>query len=271
MYKMKLLRSKFLLLTLAKGQSSWEFVIPAGMISCAPGEQLKIYAKKVIYRNDFTVLTAGRDTFLVDGQPYAVRHGSPNALLFAGELSTKHPDLAWSFEGYDGRLYVNNISSTETHVIAPGTLGGVLGLETDLTLGPGESAAMPYSVDLAPPETIYFRMGGLISSSFEVKQGSVDVGSLLVAIGSDVVPYQTKVYKDSEGLYGHMLQVKALNELQLSLEDAEGTPIASHNPITVILAIEWLVDDQGATRDLLQQSLELTKLSLLQGDISSKT
>lgn len=261
---MKQLRSSYLLFNLAKGKSEWSFTLPSGLMSTnSPEEVIKLYVKKMVYRNDFEVITANRDTFTVDGVAKAIRHGSPNALLLAEELSTKHADIRWTFDGYTGALQISNISATTSHTVGPGTLGSVLGMTGPITLTPGSQAPCPLGVDLAPPELIVLRMRGLSSSSLEITEKGATVSDLLVTVGSDVSPYQTKVYRDGEGQYSHFLQQKELTDISLALEDSEGTPLASGNQITIILAVEFWRDDESDMLSLTREGIDMQKLALV--------
>jgi hypothetical protein len=267
---MKLIQQKYFILNLERNSSSWLFTLPSGVVDVNdPRDKLKVYAKKIVYRNDFIVLTEGRNSINVNGVNYTVRSGSPNALLFMDELNSLVPDLFWTFDPYNSTVYVANKSEVTSYEINTGTLGTVLGFTGSFTVPPFMQHEVGI-IDLSPPEVLIWRMNGLSSASLELTKNDFRNTDILCIIGTDVVPYATKVYRDVNGMFGHFLTARNLTNISLHLEDVNGVDLKSPNPITIIMAVEvWRDTEEEILRNTAQH-LELSRLGLIGASLNKE-
>ena len=265
---MKTLQSQFIVLQMDKARSEWGFSFSGLIRTRDPGQYLRIAAKKIILRNDFQTIVPGKNQIMINSVTYTLQTGSPDALLLASALSAFYPDLSVTFDAYDGTCLYKNGTNAAITVTPLGSIGHVIGLSGPVTI-PGGASYRSDPIDLAPPETIIFRCQQL-SSSLEIAQSDDKVRStdLFVAVGLDVTPYGTKVYRDSEGLFSHILSFKSLDRLDLRLEDIHGNPLVSQNPITCVIVVELLSDDSGEHLSVSKEALDLARLRLLQADLA---
>jgi hypothetical protein len=266
---MKLVSSRYLLVTLPAGQSTHRLTLPVGLVRCTESHQkLKIYAKKIVLRNAFPVFSAATNSLLVNGAAVTLRTGSPAATLLADELTKKIPTSRWSFDTYDGTLYVQNIGGAALQ-LQPGTCGPLLGLTGPLTVPPGSGSYLPTAVNLSPPDIVLFR-SDLVIETLELTPSQCSTSDVLSFVGMDVPPYATKVFHDETGMYGHFLKRNELQTLTLRLTDQGSTPLVSPLPILLVLACEVWQDDEGALLSLTREQLDLSKLRLLQGEMQTQ-
>lgn len=264
---MKVSRTKYVILTLERGKGRWTFTMPAGLIVANnERERLRLVVRKAVMRNDFLVIKPGTDTLYIDGAPLVLRSGSPNALQLAAELNTMSPYIRFSFDSYDGKLKATNIHSV-SHTLNPGTLSNVIGLSQPITLTPGQTYRMPFGVDLAPPEVLFLRVDALQSSAIEVDNSDSRSRDLLCVIGVESAPYATLIYRDTASEYGQLLSVQQLDTLTLRLVDVQAIEQVSNNPITLVIAIEFVIDDERQILSVLEKTYDVQSLALLRENI----
>lgn len=269
---MKVIRQKYIVFSLKQGQSSWSFTIPPGLIECEkPNEFIRLVVRKLVFRNNIQTISAGQDKLFVDGREVLIQHGSPNVLSFVDYLNGVSQPLTWSFDPYDSRLTVKN-GSQRVIELDPGTLGAIIGLDAATQLAPCSVFRMPYILDLAPAETLFLRLNSLPSTSVEVDlNGIVRNRDLLCAMGVDSAPYQTFIYRDLEAAFVQRLPGNRVNELTFTLTDSDDVGIVFETPATMIIEVQFTVDDEAEVVRLLEKSTDIAMMKLLQKNISAKT
>ena len=258
---MKLVKTSYYILRCPPGTNKWGFVLPplAASVSGAT-ERLRVYAKKVVLRNDFKVLYEGRNSVLLNGVRLTVRSGNPNALRFVEELNRLSETLLFTFDPYDGRVYVENYAG-QPQTVGSDTLFGVLGFQGEITV-PALGKVALGELDLAPPsEVMVIRMQGLSSSALEISAGEDHKSSdVLAVVGINVAPYGSFVYRDDNGLYAHYLSQRDLRDVKLLIENADGEVLVSNNSIVVVLGVEVWKDDEA---ELLREAKDQTEMARL--------
>lgn len=268
---MKVLRSKYLVFTLSAGQSEWGFVVPPGLIETEKqNEFIMIVVRKMVFRNNIQAISAGRDKLFVDGRSITLPHGSPDVLSFIRVLNSVSQPLTWAFDPYDSRLTVKN-SSTRTIELDPGSCGPIIGLDQPVQISPCELFRMPYILDLSAPQTLFLRLNALPSTSIEMSaDGSARSRDLLCVVAIDSAPYTTFIYRDLETAYIQKMSGSMINGLTFFLTDNNDIAISFQTPATLIIEVQFCVDDEAQMLKLLQKSTDLATLKLLQKNFSVK-
>jgi hypothetical protein len=175
------------------------------------------------------------------------------------------PKIAASFDSYDGSIIIRNPSKTASVRFNSDSIRGTIGFPArDIVIPPLGQVRGDFPVDLAPPETIVIR-SNLIDSdaSVEVSSDETRLSSALLFLGMDVSPQSTKLYTAGDGMYSHILNINRISYIKFWLEDVEGFELLPQNPITLILCVETLVDDEQELVKLQKESTELQRLQVI--------
>ena len=269
------LRTEYLVFQLDRGRSNWSFTIPPGVIQCGTdsNERLRLTVRKMVYRSDFLTISPGRNQLVLTNTTYTLRSGSPNVPYFLKELNELSPLRAqFSFDPYDGKIIVSNVHPTLSLTMDSSTLSPVIGFTVGTrTIPVGGSLKAEFGLDLAPPEALFLRIPGLTSSSLEVTTSSSKARDLLCVIGNDAsVPFETVIYRDPTNVYSQIMTQRSINDLSLTLVDEADVGVISNNPITLLLEVAVVRDDQVEILRTLQETKQIHALNTLQRDVLNR-
>lgn len=305
---MKLIRSQFLTLTLAKNQTSWSFSCPVGLINQQEGDILKICTRQVTWRNDFPTVQSSSSILFgpVGSTPdtvYQAKRGSPNIRDLIKDLNARQvippqynltAPFVMSFDRSTSKVTVYSpvasVFSTQSYELTIDTaFAEVLGLTgvdgtfrtnydshgfavsvTITFTNTTPTVTGSFEVDLTGPESLFLRMSGLRSLNIEIdSHNNASVRDLLCVMQNDAAPYGTGAYTDQQSVYSQYLaSVEALSGFSLSITDSNGTALISQNPVTIVLSIDCYLDDSAEMVETLAQLADMKKTQLLGHDLS---